>query len=385
MVRTLNVDLRTLRVERQVLNSDNQIATELEVNVVSDIDANIIKLVESKIGPLGIEFILKYVPDLSSKKVVLLDTTTRFNIEKQRKDSYEAIVNVALCNGIDRINKFFLVANHKLGDENLYVGRAETITERKRRAYKKWFRPLSDMYYFADFVFHRVFPKIKGFQFFYFFVTKGRRRVLSRAELLGRLSSCGFEIVEEVEIENKLYFAVRKVKKAEKVINPSYGPLFGMRRIGKGGKEITVYKLRTMHPYSEFLQEYIYKRNDLQEGGKFADDFRISTLGKIFRKFWIDELPMIYNLFNGDMKLIGVRPLSRHYLGLYSEDLKELRKQVKPGLIPPFYADLPKTLKDIQESERKYLNAYKESPIITDLRYFQKAMVNILIKRARSK
>ena len=228
-------------------------------------------------------------------------------------------------------------------------------------------------------------PKIKAFQFLYFFVTKGRRRVLSRAELLGRLCSCGFEIVEEVEIENKLYFAVKKVKEAEKVVNPSYGPLFGMKRIGKEGKQIIVYKLRTMHPYSEYLQEYIYKRNYLQEGGKFADDFRISTLGKILRKFWIDELPMIYNLFNGDMKLIGVRPLSRHYLGLYTEELKELRKKVKPGLVPPFYADLPKTLEEIQESEKRYIISYQKAPFTTDLRYFTKAMVNIIFKKARSK
>jgi lipopolysaccharide/colanic/teichoic acid biosynthesis glycosyltransferase len=374
-----------MKQELRELKVENEIVTEPSVKLEQKIDANIIKLVEGKVGPLGIEFVLKYVPDLDSKKVVLLDTTSRFNIEKQRKETYKAIVNVAMCNGIDRINKFFLAANRKLGDGDIFLGRAETITERKRRAYKKWFRPVSDLYYFADFIFHRVVPKIGAFQFFYFFVTKGRRRVLSRAELLGRLCSCGFEIVEELEIENKLYFAVRKIREAEKVVNPSYGPLFGMRRIGKGGKEIVVYKVRTMHPYSEFLQEYIYKRNDLQEGGKFADDFRISTLGRVFRKFWIDELPMIYNLFNGDMKVIGVRPLSRHYLGLYSEELKELRKTVKPGLIPPFYADMPKTLQEIQESEKRYILAYKKNPLTTDLRYFSKAMVNILFKKARSK
>lgn len=350
-----------------------------------DIDLNIEQLVEKRVGPRGIEFILKYIPDLSSKKLVLVDTSSRFNILKQRKSQYNEVVNVGLCNKIDRLNKFFLAVNLKLGPEGIFVGRAETITERRRRAYKRWIRPFADVYYFSDFILHRVMPKIRGFQWFYFFITKGKRRVLSRAELLGRLCSCGFEIVEEVEIENKMYFAVKKVREAEKVVNPSYGPLFGMKRIGKGGKEITVYKVRTMHPYSEFLQEYIYKRNDLQEGGKFADDFRISTLGKMFRKFWIDELPMIYNLFNGDMKIIGVRPLSRHYLSLYSDELKELRKSVKPGLIPPFYADLPKTLPEIQASEKNYILAYRKSPFLTDIRYFSRAMVNILFKSARSK
>jgi lipopolysaccharide/colanic/teichoic acid biosynthesis glycosyltransferase len=228
-------------------------------------------------------------------------------------------------------------------------------------------------------------PKIKGFKFIYFFVTRGRRRVFSRAELLGRLCSCGFEIVEETEIENQMYFCVKKTSEASKVDNPSYGPLFGMTRIGKGGNAITVYKLRTMHPYSEFLQEYIYSRNDLQEGGKFADDFRISTLGKILRKFWIDELPMFYNLFNGDLKLVGVRPLSRHYLSLYSDELRELRMKVRPGLLPPFYADMPTTLEEIQESEKRYILSYLKSPIRTDLRYLRAALINILFKKARSK
>jgi lipopolysaccharide/colanic/teichoic acid biosynthesis glycosyltransferase len=228
-------------------------------------------------------------------------------------------------------------------------------------------------------------PKIGMFQSFYFFVTKGRRRVFSKAEVLGRLCSCGFEITEIAEINNKLFFAARKITEAKSVVDASYGPLFGMKRIGKDGKVITVYKLRTMHPYSEFLQEYVYKQNDLQEGGKFADDFRISTIGRLFRKFWIDELPMIYNLLNGDMKLVGVRPLSKHYLSLYNEELKEMRKRVKPGLIPPFYADMPKTLEEIQDSERRYLNDYFTSPIRTDVRYFGLAMVNIIFRRARSK
>jgi lipopolysaccharide/colanic/teichoic acid biosynthesis glycosyltransferase len=85
------------------------------------------------------------------------------------------------------------------------------------------------------------------------------------------------------------------------------------------------------------------------------------------------------------MKLIGVRPLSKHYLSLYAEDLKELRTKVKPGLVPPFYADMPKTLEEVQDSERRYLNAYLKSPIGTDIKYFFKTFYNIVIKRVRSK
>jgi hypothetical protein len=62
-----------------------------------------------------------------------------------------------------------------------------------------------------------------------------------------------------------------------------------------------------------------------------------------------------------------------------------LRRMVKPGLVPPFYADMPKTLDDIIESEKRYIRSYLKSPIRTDINYFVQAFKNILIKKARSK
>ena len=139
-----------------------------------------------------------------------------------------------------------------------------------------------------------------------------------------------------------------------------------------------------MHPYSEYLQEYVYNRNELQEEGKIKNDFRISPEGIIFRKFWIDELPMIFNLLKGEMKLVGVRPLSGHYFSLYTKELQELRVKTKPGLIPPFYVDMPVTLEEIIASEIKYLKAHEKAPYYTDFTYFFKSLYNILIKRERS-
>ena len=139
-----------------------------------------------------------------------------------------------------------------------------------------------------------------------------------------------------------------------------------------------------MHPYSEYLQAYVHKMNDLQEGGKFKDDFRVHTVGKYMRKFWIDELPMFINVFKGEMKIVGVRPLSRHFFSLYTEEMQEMRTKYKPGLVPPFYVDMPSTLEEIMESERKYLEAYEKAPFRTDVRYFFMAFYNIIIKKARS-
>ena len=227
-------------------------------------------------------------------------------------------------------------------------------------------------------------PKFNLTKRIYFFLTRGENRVVSKAETFGRLYSCGFEIINETEIKGWLYFVARKTRDPYYDQEPTYGPLVKLNRIGKNGKLINVYKLRTMHPYAEYLQEYIYKKSALQDGGKFKNDFRITTAGKLFRKFWLDELPMFINYFRGEMKLIGVRPLSEHYFSLYSKELQEKRIKTKPGLIPPFYVDMPKTLDEIQASEMKYLDLYLKHPFLTDWKYFWKAVLNILFKKARS-
>ena len=140
-----------------------------------------------------------------------------------------------------------------------------------------------------------------------------------------------------------------------------------------------------MHPYSEFLQEYMYLHYHLQEGGKFNHDIRVTTLGRFMRKCWIDEWPMLLNLLRGDMKFVGVRPLSKQYFSLYSQELREKRIHHKPGLLPPFYADMPKTLDEIQASEMRYLvHCEEKGTFCTDFIYFWKILYTIIFRRARS-
>ena len=158
-----------------------------------------------------------------------------------------------------------------------------------------------------------------------------------------------------------------------------------MKRSGFGGEVVKTYKFRTMHPYSEYLQQYMVDQNGLQKGGKIENDFRLTTWGKVMRKLWLDELPMFYNWFRGDFGLVGVRPLSFQYLSMYDKELQELRKKVRPGLVPPFYADLPETVEEICDSERRYIKAFLANPIRTQFRYFIKSFINIVFKGARSK
>jgi lipopolysaccharide/colanic/teichoic acid biosynthesis glycosyltransferase len=296
----------------------------------------------------------------------------------------EQVVNEERINDVRYLNKYFENVNRTLKLGGIFKGNVETYLVRRERILKKFPVPFNKIYLFFDTFLVRVSPKLWITKNLYFIITNGKGRVLSKAETYGRLYSCGFEIVDEEYKNNKIYFTFKKVKNPFYDMNPSYGFLIRLNRIGKHGKSIKVYKLRTMRPYSEYLQEYIFKKNDLQEGGKIKNDFRISPEGRLFRKFWIDELPMLINILKGDMKIVGVRPLSKHFFSLYSKELQEKRIQFKPGFIPPFYVDLPKTFDEIMASELKYLNSYSKAPFKTDVLYFLLAFKNVLFKGARS-
>lgn len=322
--------------------------------------------------------------DLSSPSTSIVRTSIKESIQ-QLPDHYNTIINLKRINDVKEINRFLATVNNRLPENGTFVGCVETKYLRKQRLLNKYPIGINYLFLIIDFIYKRVFPKLPVTRQFCTFLTRDRNKVLSRTETLGRLYAAGFEVTDKKFIGHNLYFVAKKKKNPLFDFEPAYGPIFKMRRHGKNGKVIYVYKMRTMHAYSEYIQQYVYEKNNLAEGGKLKDDFRVSTLGRFFRKYWIDELPMFYNLIRGDLKIVGVRPLSAHYLSLYSEDLRAIRMRHKPGLIPPFYADLPKTIEEIQESERRYLMAYEKNPLITDLRYLVKVFYNIIVRKARSK
>lgn len=317
-------------------------------------------------------------------KTLVIRSSDIYNVNVLSENSLELFVNLHEINDLSRINDYFRLVNEKITDKGIYAGCLIPLKNRHKIYQKQYPFLIANIFYFFDFLWRRVFPKLPGFRKLYFSLTKGRDRALSLAEGLGRLVYCGFDILDLTEINDYVYFVAQKVKEPSTETNPSYSPIFKMKRIGMDGKQIYVYKIRTMHPYSEFLQEFVYDKNQLTVGGKFKDDFRISSWGRVLRKLWIDELPMLINLLRGEIKLVGVRPVSNHYLSLYSLEFQEMRKKYKPGLIPPFYADMPKTIEEIELSEKKYFNMYDRMPFFTDVKYFFKIVFNILFRRHRS-
>jgi len=221
------------------------------------------------------EFISQYI-DVGNPQNLLVSTTTQFNIDKLPPNTFNSITNLHRVNDYRRINKFFESVNNKLPLGGILINNAETFGLRKQRILQDYPPVFNRMYYFFDFIFTRVFPKLAGFKKFYFFATLGHNRVLSRAETLGRLYSCGFEVLEEKYISGQLYFVARKIKEPYFDEDPSYGPLFKMNRIGKDGKMIGVYKFRTMHPFAEYLQDYVVNKFGFSVEGKPANDFRLN-------------------------------------------------------------------------------------------------------------
>ena len=334
------------------------------------------------------EKVLRYVEkniNLYSTNTFTLRSTDLYNIKKLPSYRFDAIVNFMPLNQIRGVNKLFTTVNDKLPDNGIWICCYEPQSVTKRNILNRFPPVIGWMYYIAFFCYKRVLPKMFMTSRLYFDITEGKNRVLSKAEVMGRLCYCGFEIIDERKKGDLNYVVARRKFRPEITARRLYGILVKLKRVGKNGKLFKVYKFRTMHPYSEFLQAYIYERYSLQEGGKFNHDIRVTTLGRIMRKYWMDELPMLLNWIKGDMKLVGVRPISQHYYSLYSKELQEQRTRHKPGLLPPFYADMPKTLDEIQASEIRYLTMCEQrGTLVTDFIYFWKIVGTIVLKKARS-
>ena len=288
---------------------------------------------------------------------------------------------------IGHLNKLLNETNEAMPAGGYMLCHTRTAALKRKLIMKRYPWGINYIMFTLHFLWHRVIPKLRFTKKFYFWVTKGKRQTFNRVEVLGRLYRAGFEVVNEEYRLSEFYVLARKVKAPIWDDKPSGGLLIKLQRVGKDGKMIGVYKFRTMYSYSEYLQPYIYEHNHLQKGGKFADDYRVTPWGRWMRKLWIDELPMLINFFKGEMKLVGVRPLSRHYFSLYTPEMQELRTKVKPGLLPPFYYDkqTPKTIEEVQTSERRYIEAYLKHPVLTDIKYFFGTIGNILFRGKTSK
>ncbi|MGI9390950.1 MAG: sugar transferase [Boseongicola sp.] len=101
-----------------------------------------------------------------------------------------------------------------------------------------------------------------------------------------------------------------------------YSPFFRQERIGKDGRRFTMWKFRTMVPNAEELLERHLADNsearaEWESKQKLAFDPRCTRIGRALRRTSMDELPQLWNVFVGDMSLVGPRPMLPAQQSLY--------------------------------------------------------------------
>jgi exopolysaccharide biosynthesis polyprenyl glycosylphosphotransferase len=108
--------------------------------------------------------------------------------------------------------------------------------------------------------------------------------------------------------------------------------LFRQTRCGLGGRKFTLYKFRSMVNNAEQMRAELHQLNEL-EGPvfKMSDDPRITPVGRILRRFSLDELPQMWNILRGDMSFVGPRPAIPEEVEKY-EAWQRRRLRMRPGL-----------------------------------------------------
>ncbi len=118
----------------------------------------------------------------------------------------------------------------------------------------------------------------------------------------------------------------------------SKGPVFYKhKRIGKYGKCIKIYKFRTMYNDADKLLKDILEKDEIlkrewETNYKLKNDPRITPIGRILRKFSLDELPQFFNVLKGDLSVVGPRPVVSDELEKFYGEYKMFYLAVNPGI-----------------------------------------------------
>lgn len=153
----------------------------------------------------------------------------------------------------------------------------------------------------------------------------------------------------------------------------SRGPVFYRQvRVGRGNRDFRIYKFRSMRPDAD-------KAGLITVGGR---DPRVTRSGYYIRKFKLDELPQLINVFKGDMSLVGPRPEVRKYVDMYSPEQMHVL-DVRPGitsLASIRYRNENDILAAAPDPDRAYVEQVMPDKLKIDLEYVGKASLLTDIK-----
>lgn len=147
------------------------------------------------------------------------------------------------------------------------------------------------------------------------------------------------------------------------LIDSRGGVFYKQVRVGKKGKDFKLFKFRSMRTNAD-------KSGLLTVGGR---DNRITNVGYYIRKYKVDELPQLINVFAGDMSLVGPRPEVRKYVDLYNDQqLKVL--SVKPGITDYAsieYSNENEILGKAEDPEKVYIEEIMPAKLNLNLKYIE--------------
>lgn len=158
----------------------------------------------------------------------------------------------------------------------------------------------------------------------------------------------------------------------------SKGPaIFVHKRVGKNGKEIGIYKFRSMVMNAEELIEKFTpeQKEEFKKNFKLKNDPRITKIGKFLRKTSLDELPQLFNILKGDLSIVGPRPIMEVETKIYGE-YKDMLLSVKPGLTG-FWAANGRS--DTSYKRRRAMEIYyvKNRSFLLDIKIIFKTVISV--------
>ncbi|PIZ52429.1 hypothetical protein COY27_00340 [Candidatus Woesearchaeota archaeon CG_4_10_14_0_2_um_filter_33_13] len=154
--------------------------------------------------------------------------------------------------------------------------------------------------------------------------------------------------------------------------------------LGKDGEHVRIYKLRTMVSNADKKRDALIEQSGLDPLGKISDDPRITPIGRVLRKYWIDEIPQLYNLIRGDLDLVGVRPRSEQLWADLPPEHKDKALRYKPGLVGVQYAFSSSCFSEMLNRELDYLEQKECYGYLADVKFLALVVYNVLFHGCRS-
>lgn len=160
----------------------------------------------------------------------------------------------------------------------------------------------------------------------------------------------------------------------------SPGPvIFKQTRVGQNGRNFKIYKFRSMYIDAEERKKELMAQNEIAGGVMFKmkDDPRITKVGRVIRKFSIDELPQFFNVVGGSMSLVGTRPPTLDEVEKYER--KQWRRiSIKPGITGMWQVNGRSKIDnfdDIVEMDVEYIDNWS---LMSDIKIILKTFIVLL-------